>query len=270
MSGGKQDPGGPDDPKRGGGGASGQEDDNLVSAKLFAGLRSVAREQADDLAKVPAELTAPPSEGERNAILRAIAGSDAPWPDSSGAGTAVGPAIPSVRPSRPWSIRRFALVGSFVAAAAVTLLLVQSRGVHAPPLPGYSMALSGDLKEFRGPNRNPAQGSDSIPRADARSEIVLVCRPDVAVQGPIASRAFLIQGQSVREISTRTQTSATGSLEIRFNPVKDAAAEPGQWSLRVAVGRPDRVHDLASSAAFGAVDDKEVTWLKGELEVIHD
>lgn len=269
MSGGKQGPGGPDDPKRGGG-ASGQEDDNLVSAKLFAGLRTVAREQADDLAKVPAELTAPPSEGERDAILRAIAGADARWADSPKASGVAGAATPPVLPSRPWSIRRFAVVGSFVAAAAVTLLLTSSRGVHAPPLPGYSMAVSGDLKEFRGPNRAPSQGADSIPRADARSEIVLVCRPDVAVQGPIASRAFLVEGQSVREISTRTQTSPTGSLEIRFNPVKDAAAEPGQWSLRVAVGRPDRVQALATSTAFAPVDDKEVIWLKGALEVIHD
>ena len=60
------------------------------------------------------------------------------------------------------------------------------------------------------------------------------CRPQTAVEGPLAARAFLIQQDgAAREIAAQVQIAPSGAAEVRFRPVRrsDGGGERPGWTL---------------------------------------
>jgi hypothetical protein len=243
-----------------------QQRETLDVGKLFASLRAIAKEEASELSRLPADTLPRLSDADRARIAAAIGQAQSRQPATSHQ-----PAAPRVA----WGRRRrtvLAVAGPLAIAAGLVLAL-RPFPARERPLPAYELALSGGIKELRGTGTSSgASATDRAPiqRVGRQTEIVAVCRPEVAVEGPVAVRLFLIQSGTAREVSPRARSSASGSIEIRVNPIEDGGATPGRWSLRVVAGRPAAIQTLPVSAALAPADGPDQRWLTADLEVVAD
>ncbi len=217
---------------------SGDERDEQESEeeldKLLGALRTVAREDELAVARLPADAYAPLSAADRAGIAdRILRAPQAAAPVDS-------PVIPiaSRRPARRWVLA--AVVGPLAAAAALVLLIRPFSGEQTGPLPAYDISASGGIREMRGaePAAGQAPGSIAAPqRLRPDSRLVVVARPDVAVDGPIAVGVFLSQAGRTEEIRPQIQIAPSGAVEIRASAADVFAGRTGHWDLVVLIGR---------------------------------
>ena len=182
---------------------------------------------------------------------------------------------------------RRAWVKFALPAAAAAGLVLAFRGLFdpsgaLPPLPTYEVSARGGIKELRqGERELPGAVVDATARPERvglQSELVVGCRPATAVDGPVAARAFVFRdgdAASAAEIAYQAQTAGSGALEIRVRPFAGVAATvdaagPVRWTLRVAVGRPTHVAQLAASdaAVRAPTDGPTLRWLTVPLDLV--
>jgi hypothetical protein len=121
-----------------------------------------------------------------------------------------------------------------IAAAAVIALFVALRPVAVDPLPVYSLNVSSGATKYRG-----AAPELKVFRPD--SKMILVLRPDEAVSGPIAFRAFIERGGTMKDWAPPSAISADGSIKIEGQAGELLGAEPGVSRLIIFVGHADQI-----------------------------
>jgi hypothetical protein len=109
----------------------------------------------------------------------------------------------------------------------------------------------------------------TLQRVGAGTELVVVARPAVDVEGEIGARAFIVQGGQVRETEARAQVAASGSVELRVRPADGAQGATGPASLRIVVGRPGTIRAVTGADAQQAADaGPDARWLTVPLELL--
>jgi hypothetical protein len=259
------------------GGAGGEDGEDVNS--LLNAIRTVAREDDAAIARLPSELSPALTDSTRAHIAAQILRAQAQErqeqqqqrpphqkPEQSDPGRPDRREQPAPSPFRPqptasfpgdtleWrrqarsrSRRAFALSagGLVVAAAAGLLLWMRPSGTDpdAPALPGYAVSATGGVADVRGAGSKtaPADGTTAArQRLRPESQLRVVCRPDTSVVGPVAVRAFFIQGGQITEVKPQIATAPTGAIELRVRGA-DLGGNRGQGDLRVVLGRPDAV-----------------------------
>jgi hypothetical protein len=239
---------------------------------LLSRLRALAKQEQDETG-MPDELRAPLSRAQRDEIAAAVLATGA------ARGAAVTPLAPR-RSRRVW----LAALALPVAAAAALVLVARPRldsSAGLAPLPAYEVSARGGMKVARQGEPEPAGAAGTTARPERvgpQTEIVVGCRPASAVEGPVATRAFVFRDGvpgSAAEIAPQVRTAPTGALEIRLRPLAGVAAvvdpaAPVRWTLRVAVGRPENVAKLAPfDATVGAPSDgPALRWLTVPLDLV--
>jgi hypothetical protein len=246
------------------------EDDDVK--KLFANLRAVAKAEEADLAGAPADVLAPLSAAERSEIAAAIL-----------RGTPQAAAKPVTaeaqqRPAaRPRGRGRFLAFAIPLAAAAALVLIVRPFAPHSggggswPALPGYDVTAESGIKDVRGAGEpSGAPGTVAALQRVARdTELTVVARPATAVEGPIAVRAFVVEGGAAKEVVPRVDSAPSGAVQLRVRPGDALAGAPGRAELRAVVGRPDAIQALSPADAANAPSDTPARhWLTVPLDVV--
>ncbi len=137
---------------------------------------------------------------------------------------------PARSPYRLWTLGMTAALVS--AAAAVVVFVLLPAGT---PLPSYSMALDGAVKEMR-----DAQGASAsktgVPRFHPDSPLQIVLRPQTNVAAEVDALVFVQQDTTLNQLSPERQRSAKGSF--RFWGAVDSAwhLPPGPSVLWFVVG----------------------------------
>jgi len=243
---------------------------------LLNSLRAVAREDDAETARFPVELTPSLSEATREQITAQIlkaqardrqirTGTPSRSSPAMGAATAAGPddgdpvddALAERRRLRAQSRRSIVMGGGGLALAAAAALMLWMRPTAEPEaLPAYSVTASGGVAEVRGGAADstlPDGQTTPTERLRAASELRVTCRPDVALEGPVAARAFFVQGTTIEEVKPRIQVAATGAVELRLPGSELTGRYQGQGALRVVIGRPDTLRTIdPRTAAFDA------------------
>jgi hypothetical protein len=238
--------------------------------KLITSLRNLARAEAAEMAAVPPDYAPPLSGQDRREIADAILA------QRSGEATGAPRAAASVssldEARRRRRNRLMALVVPAAAAAAIALALGPLSRPGLPPLPSYDVSATGGIKELRSGESAALERSGGVARIERiapQMELVVVGRPDTAVEGPVSARTFLIQGDRVREAQARVQTAPSGAVEIRVRPADAGVNGPGRWMVRVLIGRPQSVEDAALEDALGVPAEKPGRrWLTGPIDVV--
>jgi hypothetical protein len=192
--------------------------------------RLSARQAEDDERPLPPELTAPaPAATRQHLAAQALAAlAPEPMPEAERA--------PGLRTwvQRLYARRTLLLVTPALGAAAMGLMFARGRG--GPPLPAYTMQLSGGVASVRGEapvGQQPLQLTEG-------SRVELHLRPE----RPIAAGGLDVQlywargGQQVRWSAT-TELSAQGAVRV-VGPASRPFG-PGEGELVVVVGRPGGV-----------------------------
>ncbi|WP_437520566.1 hypothetical protein WME79_27170 [Sorangium sp. So ce726] len=216
-----------------------------IADQILAGLQASAGErgaEAAGAAAAGAETTGPPPPGQRTASARG------------------GQVIPLARkPGRaPWRIAAAALAAAAAAVLVVRLSLEgdrhQRRGllddpgaVAMLPVPAYAMTLAGgEVSE-----RSASNGADATAtaRLGPGSRLEIALRPATRVDGPVAVRAFLIQGDAARPWDVHADVSEQGAARIEGDTETLFHGVPvGEWEIAVAIGRPAALPASAAEA----------------------
>jgi hypothetical protein len=233
-------------------------------------LKNLARSEAAEMAAVPPDYAPPLSAEARNEIAEAILAA----PGAARARSAEAPVTPigearRRRPRTTW----LAVALPLAAAAALALALGPLSGPRFAPLPTYEVSATGGIKELRSGEAagSGRQGSSTAKpeRIGRKMELVVVGRPDTAVEGPVAVRTFLVQGARVLEAKPRVEIASSGAVEVRVRPADAAVDGAGRWILRVLIGRPDSVRAVAPIDASGVASDQPGRrWLTLPLDVV--
>jgi hypothetical protein len=164
---------------------------------------------------------------------------------------------------------------ALAAAAALVLWLrphpvanVDGQG-GLPGLPTYAVSATGGIAELRGPAPGiVVEGRTALAqRLNAQSELEVACRPDSAVAGPMAARAFLVHGGAADEVRPDVQVAPTGAVALRIRGAALVALHTGEAELRVVIGRPAVVSVIAAPVAVAANDSEGVRWLTVPLRL---
>jgi hypothetical protein len=152
-----------------------------------------------------------------------------------------------------------------LGAAALALCLWMHPMVQDPSLslPAYSIAARGGIKDARGgaaAGADEARTTTSAQRLNAESQLVVAARPDTAVTGAVAARAFVVQGASVTEVAPNAQVAPTGAIELRFQGGDLIGSRHGAASLRVIVGRPDALRELPAQTSMDPSSKADAPW----------
>jgi len=159
---------------------------------------------------------------------------------------------------------------SVALAAAAWALVMWSR----PPsvgadgaLPAYSITATGGVVETREPAPTDGANARTAPlqHLGAHSELQVNCRPDSAVTGPVAVRAFFAQSGSVGEVRPDVEVAPTGAVALRLRPAALPPHDAGPGELRVVVGRPAVVSAL--SKPLVPADGDGYRWLLVPLAI---
>jgi hypothetical protein len=126
-------------------------------------------------------------------------------------------------------------------------------------LPAYFVSASGGVAELRGGTSESADAEGattaSVQRLRTESELRVICRPDNAITGPLAVRAFFVQGDHVDEVAPLIQLAPTGAAELRLRGSDLLPRHRGRGTLRVVVGRPADIRAVVPQmAATGSAD----------------
>ena len=130
------------------------------------------------------------------------------------------------------------------AAVAVTAVLVSLRMHFQPPtVPTFAIAGAMDGATLgKGDNFN------------------LLIRPTSRVQGAVAARGFLLQGDQTRAWNPTFVVAEDGTVTLS-GPVEKVFADvpPGPWDVAVIVGRPETL-PTKPDEVLRARDQYELSW----------
>ena len=148
-------------------------------------------------------------------------------------------------------------------AVAVALAL----WIHPAPgelsLPAYSVAARGGIKQARGLDADGLDDGRTVAReqqVEPDSVLVVAARPETAVTGTVAARAFVVQGDEASEIASNAQVAPTGAIELRFRGAELIGGRRGAASLRVVVGRPEALRDFPARPGLPAAAVSDGRW----------
>lgn len=237
---------------------------------LLDAMGAFAREEEAEIGTYAANTSHALSEGAREGAVRKILALQARERAERTAASAqdlppAGAPIVLVRdvpPKSPWTRTRRPLLalGSVFVAAALALALWMHPAPQDPSLPPYSIAARGGIKDSRGVDApddgREVQVSTPEQRLDADSLLVVAARPETAVTGTVAARAFLVQGEDITEIAANAQVAPTGAIELHFRGAELIGARHGTASLRVIVGRPAALQALPARADSPTTDGR--------------
>jgi hypothetical protein len=161
--------------------------------------------------------------------------------------------------------------GGVAAAAAVLVLVMNGPSQdHYSALPDYGVTATGGVKTLRG---GPSNGQDeetavaAVQVLGADTELKVYCRPQTAVGGALAVRAFFVHDGKSSEIRPGVRIASTGAIELsaRANDVFEGV--PAHGNVRVVVGRPETVRAMNPNLALeGTPPAKDVRWLTVPVE----
>ena len=237
---------------------------------LLNAIRNASREDDDETASLAADPSCSLSDATRErivgSILRAQAEAKERLADAGSVASvaASGDDALSVQRRLRVPTRRnlgFAAGGLAVALAAAAAFSVWMRPAdQAAMLPAYFVSASGGVSELRAGRPEPGteDGTTIAPpeRLRSESELRVVCRPDTAIVGPLAVRAFFVQGDAVDEVIPVVQLAPTGAVELRLSGHDLLSRHRGQGRLRVVVGRPRAIREVAPPMAASESDER--------------
>ncbi|WP_437979708.1 hypothetical protein [Sorangium sp. So ce117] len=220
-----------------------------AEAAEAAGAAAAAVEVAGAAAAAGAEAAGPPPPGQRAAAARG------------------GQVLPLARkPGRsPWRTAATALAAAAAAVLVVRLSLEGDR--HHPrgllddpgavamlPVPAYAMTLAGgEVRE-----RSASSGAGATARLGPGSRLEITLRPTTRVDGPVAVRAFLIQGETARPWDVHADLSEQGAARIEGDTETLFPGVPeGEWEIAIAIGRPAALPDSAAGLADARPSEEE-------------
>ena len=94
-------------------------------------------------------------------------------------------------------------------------------------------------------------------RLDPDSTRVVAARPETAVTGTVAARAFVVQGDGdATEVAPNAQVAPTGAIELRFRGADLIGTRHGAARLRVVVGRPEALRALPARSPSAVADPR--------------
>ncbi|WP_438037595.1 hypothetical protein [Sorangium sp. So ce128] len=208
------------------------------------------------------------SAGERGAETGGAAAAAGPSPPGQRAAAARGGQVLPLprKPGRaPWRIAATALAAAAAAVLVVRLSLEGDR--HHPrgllddpgavamlPVPAYAMTLAGgEVRE-----RSASSGADATARLGPGSRLEITLRPATRVDGPVAVRAFLIQGETARPWDVHADLSEQGAARIEGDTETLFPGVPeGEWEIAIAIGRPAALPDSAAGLAHARPSEEE-------------
>jgi hypothetical protein len=244
------------------GGARGDDGEDVN--RFLNAIRTVAREEDAEIASFPTELAPVLSAVTRTRIADQIIANL----------SSTGDALELRRQARQRSRRTFVLSAGGLAVAAAAGLMMWMRPSGDGPgagLPLYAVSASGGVAELRGakPDALDAAGTTTATqRLRPESELRVTCRPDTAIEGPVAVRAFFVQGgNDVTEVRPLVVLAASGAAELRLRGVDLLGQHRGHGDLRVVVGRPDAVRTLDLRAAIAPSGATTLRWLTVPLDL---
>jgi hypothetical protein len=121
-----------------------------------------------------------------------------------------------------------------IAAAAAAALLVVWIGVDSEPsLPRYGLSHHGGLETTRG---ETSKDEAALSRG---SELEISIRPSTDVEGPVALRLFVRQGDRLRTLEVAIAAAESGAFRARIAAGEVLADTPGRSELIALVCRPD-------------------------------
>ncbi|MEP7126194.1 MAG: hypothetical protein ABJE95_35000 [Byssovorax sp.] len=146
------------------------------------------------------------------------------------------------------------VAGSLAAAAAAALLVPRGAAL----VPEYEASIVGEQTQRSGA---PGVG---VPQIGPGSQLDLVLRPEVAVDGPIALRSFIFRGGSVRSWEANAVIAEGGSLRIVGAYEALFGDTPkGSCELVFVVGRPSALPsdpEAVAAALREPVGSHRTTW----------
>ena len=227
--------------------------------KLLAGLRTIAREEADAMAAAPFEGFASLSTEERGEIAAMLLARPtgtariASAEPNAGAQAGSGADIVSLTDARRWRRRVLTVVLPLSAAAGLVLALgpLSRDATTLPPLPVYEVTAQGGLKDVRGGPVEPV-GNGAAPRPERialDTELTVHVRPAIAVEGPVSVRAFAIREGTAHELTAQVELAPSGAAAVRVRPGA-AIVKPGRATLGILIGR---VADVRATTPHDAV-----------------
>jgi hypothetical protein len=232
---------------------------------LLKAIRTAAREDDAAIAGFSGEVPALSREARANIADRIVA---LQKEGRAGDGRNVD-AMAARRKRRP---ARAALWGgaSVALAAAAWALVIWSRppsvGADAA-LPPYSITATGGVVETREPAPTDGANARTAPlqHLGPHSELQITCRPDSAVTGPVAVRAFFAQSGTIDEARPDFEVAPTGAVALRLRPGALPPHDAGPGELRVVIGRPVAVSALSKPLTM--TDGDGYRWLLVPLAI---
>lgn len=150
-------------------------------------------------------------------------------------------ATEQLAPPKKHRPRTGVLLGAFAAAAA---LLFAWIGAGRDPVPPYTLSVSGNLDEMRGPSE-----ASSL-RFGPSSQVELIMRPADDVRTALELRLWLEQNGSGHRLPVTFERSETGTFKVTERAQTLFSKNPGQSRLTVFVCAPaecaDRERELSA------------------------
>jgi hypothetical protein len=220
--------------------------------KLLAALRAAAKEDDLAVARLPSDAFASLSADVRTRIADRIGQAQAA--ETEREKPTAGNVVVSMDGRRRRSRRLLAVVLAPLAAAAAVVLMVRSfPGQSLVPLPEYGISANGGIKELRGtdPASSQAAGMVAAPqRLRPESHLVAIARPDVAVEGPVAVRVFVVQGAKAEEVRPQVRIAPSGAVEVRAAVAEVFGDRRGHWDMVVLVARSEALRKVEPAVAL--------------------
>lgn len=126
-------------------------------------------------------------------------------------------------------------------AAVLTLLLLLPSGPTS--LPDYALVVEGGARTQRSeaPDAAMSAGVPRVLRPGDRLEVLL--RPETAVEGEVAATASLVptdslEGRQSKDVTPWLEVAESGAVRLAGSVGRELAWAPGDWELRITVGRP--------------------------------
>jgi hypothetical protein len=234
-----------------------QEDDKNGVEKLLAAVTAVARDDDLAVARLPTQAFAPLSASDRAKIADRILRPRAAEPERERPKTGdVVVSLDSRRRKGRW--RLMTALAPLALAAAVVVALRSFSGVGPGPLPGYEIIATGGIRETRGAETASSQAGAMVAapqRLRPRSRLLVIARPRIAVEGPVATRVFVVQGNKAAEVWPQVQIAASGAVEVRAPVAEVFGGRMGHWELVVLIGRSEALRRTDADAAVASPSD---------------
>lgn len=150
-------------------------------------------------------------------------------------------------------------LGAAAAVAAVLLILVRWL-LAPPPLPVYTVALSGGAQTYRGEPVPPSGPPLFVPG----SLLTLDVRPEQPVEGPVEVRALAAPLAGAGEILPLPEDLvevAGGNARFRGTLGREIQLRPGTWRIWIVAGRPGKIpKESALRDALRAGETRHAGW----------